>query len=197
MKKIYVFPRYSGDENSDWYQHAKRELGFKDQHINFIPLSFPNWNKPTIKEFLAFIVQAIPEKDLNQNTYFIGHSIGCRAAMIFLNEIHKKNSSFKIGGLLCVAGWWTVDKPWPQLKKWTDTALDFKGLQHICSNNIVVLLSDNDPFTSNTMENKNLWEKNLNAKVVIVPNAKHFNENEGFVEIINEISAFTLKLYFL
>jgi hypothetical protein len=117
--------------------------------------------------------------------------------MIYLNEIHKKNSSFKIGGLLCVAGWWTVDKPWPQLKKWTDSVLDFKGLQHICSNNIVVLLSDNDPFTSNTMENKNLWEKNLNAKVMIVPNVRHFNENEGFVEIINEISAFTLKLYFL
>ena len=59
------------------------------------------------------------------------------------------------------------------------------------------ILSDNDPYTSDTQSNKKQWEENLSAKVVIVPSAKHFNDSEGLIEIINEILPFSFKLYFL
>jgi predicted alpha/beta hydrolase family esterase len=197
MKRIYIFPRYSGDENSDWYQKVQREFVHNDKNITIIPLTLPNWDKPSTDEFLSFIREVIPENKIDSNTYFIGHSIGCKAALLYLNELHISNPKLIMGGLLCVAGWWSIDKPWPQLKPWIKMPIDFKGIKLICSNNIVSILSDNDPYTSDTQSNKKLWEKNLSAKVVIVPGAKHFNDSEGLIEIINEILPFSFKLYFL
>ncbi len=197
MKNIYIFPRYSGDENSDWYKKIQREFAHKDKNIRFIPLSLPNWDRPSTEEFLTIIRETIPESKINSNTYFIGHSIGCKAALLYLNELHTKNPKLRMGGLLCVAGWWSIDKPWPPLKQWIEIPIDFKGIKQICSNNIVSILSDNDPYTSDTQTNKKLWQENLSAKVVMVHDAKHFNNSEGFTDITNEILPFTFKLHFL
>ena len=68
MKRIYIFPRYSGDENSDWYQKVQREFVHNDKNINIIPLTLPNWDKPSTDEFLSFIRQAIPENKIDSNT---------------------------------------------------------------------------------------------------------------------------------
>lgn len=190
MKRIYIFPRYSGDENSDWYQQIKHNSNFTELNISIIPLSLPNWDKPSCTEFLSYIKNAIPENEIDNNSYFVGHSVGCKAALLFLNELHIKNPELKIGGLMCVAGWWKVDNPWPQLNQWTNMPLDFTAIQKICNNNIITVLSDNDPFTSDWKVNKREWETNLNTKVIIVPDAKHFNGTEGFSEIRNELLLF-------
>ena len=192
MKRIYIFPRYNGDENSDWYQEAKEEIRRSGSGIQVIPLSLPNWAKPNTTEFLSFIETEIPMNKIDSETFFIGHSVGCRAALLYLNELQKKNSSIKIGGLMCIAGWWNIDKPWPELVQWMNINADYNAIQKICNHNIVTLISDNDPFTSDTQSNKSLWEENLNAKVHIIPNAKHFN-NEGYAEIMNEIKQFITK----
>lgn len=151
----------------------------------------PNWDKPTCNEFLAFIKEVIHETEIDHNTYFVGHRVGCKAALLFVNELHRKNPELKIGGLMCVAGWWKVDNPWPQLNQWINIPLDFKGIQQICSYNIKCDLSDNDPFTSECQANKKEWEANLNAKVLIVTCAKHFNDTEGFPKIITELISLT------
>ena len=151
-----------------------------------IPLSLPNWDNPDITTFLSFIERRLPQNEIDSNTYFVGHSVGCRAALFYLNELKKKNQSLRIGGLMCVAGWWTVDNPWPQLEQWINISVDYDGIREMCNENITTLISDNDPFTLDTPTNKNHWEKNLNAKVLIVPNAKHFN-NDGFEAIVEEL----------
>jgi len=189
MKRIYIFPRYSADENSDWYQYAKEEMSVRDNDVQIIPLTFPNWDKPEIAEFLSFIENRIPVNEIDSNTYFVGHSIGCKAALLYLNELQMKNPLLKIGGLMCVAGWWRIDKPWKQLKQWINLSADYSKIRETCNHNIISILSDNDPYTTDTQANKELWEINLNAKVVIIPNAKHFN-NEGFEDIINELTHF-------
>jgi len=186
MKKIYLFPRYSGTEDSDWYQQAKQKIMVSDKSVMVIPLSLPNWDNPDITTFLSFIERRLPQNEIDSNTYFVGHSVGCRAALFYLNELKKKNQSLRIGGLMCVAGWWTVDNPWPQLEQWINISVDYDGIREMCNENITTLISDNDPFTSDTPTNKNHWEKNLNAKVLIVPNAKHFN-NDGFEAIVEEL----------
>jgi len=186
MKKIYLFPRYSGDEDSDWYQKAKQEMTSGYKSVRVIPLSLPNWDYPDVTTFLSFIEHRLPLFEIDSDTYFVGHSVGCRAALLYLNELQKKNQSLRIGGLMCVAGWWTVDKPWPQLEQWIHICVDFEGIKKTCNGNITTLISDNDPFTSDTSTNKNLWETNLNARVRIVQNAKHFN-NDGFDAIDEEL----------
>jgi len=197
MNRVYIFPRYSGTKNSDWYQQLKQLSCIPEEHIEIIPLSLPNWDKPTCTEFLSNIKEIIPENEIDFNTYFVGHSVGCNAALLFLNDLHHKKPKLKIGGLMCVAGWWKVDNPWPQLNQWTTMPLDFNGIQYICSNNIRCILSDNDPYTSDWSANKTEWEANLNANVLIVPDAKHFNGSEGFSEIKNEFTSFIKSINLL
>lgn len=191
MKKVYIFPRYFGNENSDWYKSAHLEISAIDPNIQIIPLTLPNWDKPSIDEYISFIEQEIPLSNLDESTYFMGHSIGCRAALLYLNKLHTDMPDLRIGGLMCVAGWWKLDKSWPQLQEWMNLKFNYEGIQHICSNNIRCILSTNDPYTTNTTENKKAWEDNLKSKVIIVPKAKHFNEKEGFEEIMNELMLFT------
>jgi len=189
MKRIYIFPRYSGDENSDWYGKAKREIMLKDTDIMVIPLSFPNWDKPDVSEFFSFIEQAIPCNEIDSGTYFVGHSVGCKAALLYLNELQMRDPLLKIGGLMCVAGWWTIDNSWSQLEQWINISVDYKRIREICNHHIVTILSNNDPYTSDTPLNKKLWEEKLNAKVIIVPDAAHFN-TDGFDSIIHELGLF-------
>ncbi len=186
MKKIYIFPRYGGDEDSDWYHQAKQEIMMHDKSVLVILLSLPNWDNPDITPFLSFIECRLPQTEIDSDTYFVGHSVGCRAILLYLNELQKENQSLRIGGLMCVAGWWLVDKPWPQLEQWINISVDYEGIRKISNGNITTLISDNDPFTSDTLTNKYLWKKNLNARVRIVPNAKHFN-NDGFDAIVEEL----------
>lgn len=189
MKRIYIFPRYSGDEHSDWYQIAKKEIMNKNSDVLVIPLSFPNWDKPDVSEFLSFIEKAIPYHGINSGTYLVGHSVGCKAAILYLNELQKKYPTVKIGGLMCVAGWWTIDNPWSQLEQWINISVDYERIRKICNQPIVTILSDNDPYTSDTLLNKKLWEEKVHAKVIEVPGAAHFN-TAGFDRIIQEISLF-------
>lgn len=186
MKRIYIFPRYSGDENSDWYQQAKQEIMLKEKGVLVIPLSFPNWDKPDVSEFLSFIEQEIPYHGIDSGTYFVGHSVGCKAALLYLNELQMREPLRKIGGLMCVAGWWTIDNSWSQLEQWINISVDYIKIQEVCNHNIVTILSDNDPYTSDTQSNKNLWEEKVNSRVIVVPGAAHFN-TDGFDRIIHEI----------
>jgi len=189
MKHIYIFPRYSGDEDSDWYQRAKQEIMIRDTSVIVNPLSLPNWDNPDITTFLSFIERRLPQNEIDSNTYFVGHSVGCKAALLYLSELQKKNKSLKIGGLMCVAGWWTIDTPWPQLEQWINISVDYEKIKEICNHNIVTLISDNDPFTSDTLTNKKLWEEKVNAKVRIVHDAKHFN-TDGLAAILDELLLF-------
>jgi uncharacterized protein len=192
MKHIYIFPRYSGNENSDWYQQAANELNAKKDEYNVTILNLPNWEKPDPEEFLAFIKTKVPAVQLDENSYFIGHSVGCKAALLYLDFLAKTNVGLKIGGLLCIAGWWTVDKAWEQLKLWIDQPIDYPRIKETCNHNIDCLLSDRDPYTRDTQSNKKEWEEKLDAMVNIIHKAKHFN-TEAYTEIMNEISLFTNK----
>jgi uncharacterized protein len=186
MKRIYIFPRYSGNENSDWYQMACTEIVLRNNQLCVIPLNLPNWDRPETSEFLSFIEDKVPLNELDYDTFFVGHSIGCRAALLFLNELQKKKPFLRIGGLMCIAGWWTVDHPWPQLEQWIDITFNYESIQEVCNRNIICLISDNDPFTTDNILNKSMWEDRLNARVITIPNARHFN-NEGLAPIIDEL----------
>ena len=81
----------------------------------------------------------------------------------------------RVDGVLLVAGWWSVDKPWDSLRPWTDTPVDLARVR-AASRRFVVLLSDNDPFTSDFRENGRLWAGAPRCRGgARCPGARHFN----------------------
>lgn len=104
----------------------------------------------------------------------LGHSVGCLAV---LHALAKLPEGVAIAGAVLVAGWFTVDKPWDTLRPWMDTSVDTEAARRACRT-MIVLLSDNDPFTADYEANRRAWVERLGAEVRLVPGAKHFNGAE-------------------
>ncbi|NDP19861.1 MAG: hypothetical protein GZ091_02095 [Paludibacter sp.] len=185
---IYLVPRWAGNIHSDWYDWLVLEISNTYQ-IDIQCLEMPNWNEPDLDKSLNFLTNRISE--LNNNTYFIGHSVGCQAILRFLDERLKQNHSLKIGGFLFVAAWFSVDKPWISLKPWTNcNKLNYELLSKATTYKKVIL-SDNDPFTTDYLENKKQWISRFGAEVMINPGQLHFNrlmEKEILKEVEKMIS---------
>ena len=185
--KIYLVPRWAGNIHSDWYDSVFNLIKNKYK-ISIDRLEMPNWNEPNVDESIEYLSNRV--KQLNLQTYFIGHSVGCQAIIRFLTKRFEKDNDLQIGGCLFVAGWFEIDNAWDSLKPWLNiNDIDFNLIsKRLVFNKLV--LSNNDPFTTNYLNNKSLWELKLNSKVVIYPDRKHFNETEElnvFREIENMI----------
>ena len=77
-------------------------------------------------------------------------------------------------GLLLVAAWWDVDDPWPSILPWQALEHDAVTVRAAVGRPHV-LLSDNDPFTSDWRRNSDAWGERLGADVRVCEGAKHFN----------------------
>jgi uncharacterized protein len=169
---IYIVPRWSGTEHSDWYDWFKGEVEINDGYfVQALPM--PYWSSPTIAEATNYLVREIPAPD--ESAFFIGHSVGCLALLHYVQEIMSRNSSIKIGGVLMVAGWFEVDETWDAVMPWLDNeGFNFPLFQENIDQKRVIV-SDNDPFTSNYEANAALWRDRLGAEVTVCPGKAHFN----------------------
>ena len=123
-------------------------------------------------------------KNADENSYFVGHSIGCQTIMRFLEKHNQK-----IGGVLFVAPWFTLkgleDENSKQIAKpWITTKIDLRKVKSQC-NKFVAIFSDDDPFVP--LENEILFKKNLGAKTIMLKKKDHIvgkELKEGFEEIL-------------
>ena len=180
---IYLIPRWAGTMHSDWYDWMYLEI--KNMYkIEIQCFEMPDWDQPDISKSILFLESEIP--DLNENTYFIGHSVGCQAILHYLDSKFKVNNKLKIGGFLFIAGWFEVDKPWISLKPWLKSEnLNFPLLSERIGFKKVVI-SDNDPFTSNYIQNNIFWEEKFNAEVRLYHDKLHYNQPKE-MEVLKEI----------
>ena len=147
-----------------------------------------NTSEPNIDVWVSYLGKTIGE--LNENTYFIGHSIGCQTIMRYLEKINFKG---KIPKVVFVAGWFKLDNLKDEevkkiAKPWLEMPIDFNKVKNKIKN-LTVFLSSNEPY--NYIKDNELTFKNkLGAKVIILKNKGHFTEEEGITsipEILNEI----------
>lgn len=173
-KRLILIPRMSGTPQSDWYPWLQRQLKTKapDSFEPILAPAMPHAHEPIIAEWVAKIAETVgSDPKAIAGTMLVGHSVGCLAILHYLATLR---SGIGVSAVLCVAGWWWVDEPWDTLRPWMDTPLDLK-LVRAAMSKCVVLLSDNDPFVADTAANQKAWEEKLNAKVIVIPDAQHFN----------------------
>ena len=173
-KRLVIIPRLSGTPQSDWYPWLERQLQTTapDLFDSVRGAPLPDLHKPTIKGFVAKVAEAVGSdpKEIAR-TVLVGHSIGCLAALHYLETLP---SGISVAGVFCVAGWWWVDEPWDALRPWMDTPIDLTQVKAAMSK-CVVLISDDDPFVADTAANQRAWEEKLGATVFVIPGVQHFN----------------------
>jgi uncharacterized protein len=162
ITQTIIVPRWSGRPKSDWYPWLCRQLA------NVTTLDLPNPDAPTIEHWVGGVSSAILGLENPATTILVGHSVGCQALLQALLATKQP-----VAGVLLVAAWLDVDTAWPSILPWL-APLDLAQAQTLATKR-QVLISDNDPFTSNWQHNRQQWREAFAAEVTVVAGAKHFN----------------------
>ena len=97
MNRIYIVHCWDGTKEDGWYPWLDEELTKRGNKV--FRFDMPDTEAPEIKEWVNFLDKQVGK--LDENTYFIGHSIGCQTILRYL----ESKRGCKIGGMLLVAPW--------------------------------------------------------------------------------------------
>lgn len=152
----------------------------------------PDTDYPKIDEWVSFLKNLVGEPD--EETYFVGHSIGVQTILRYLEGIDKR-----VGGALSVAGFFTLipgsldDEEMPIAKPWLETPVNTEKIKNNV-NAITAVFSDDDPYVG--LENRDLFKVRLNAKAVVFESKGHFSKDPDITEfqpIFDELMAIINK----
>lgn len=179
MRKIYLVHCWDGTSSDGWYPWIAESL--KDDNTEVIKFNMPNTSKPKMAEWIETLNNKV--KNLNNETYFIGHSIGCQTIMRYL----ETKETIKIGGILFVAPWLDLlpeaiedEDSYNTAQPWLTMPMDFEKIKKF-TNNINCIFSDNDYFVS--LEQEKEFKDKLNAKTVVVKNKGHISQEDNVYEL--------------
>jgi len=174
LDRILLVPRWSGKRDSDfypWFSATITERGWRGE-LEFISLRPPS--APEITPTIAAIRGRLSTPALASRTLLIGHSVGAQAAMRTLADLPP---GVEVAAFLAIAGWWSIDDPWPTIQPWIDTPFDWARARAAARRRIV-LLSTDDPFTADSAQTGRLFADRLAAEVQMKEGAGHFNAPE-------------------
>lgn len=180
--KVYLIHGWGGDSEGGWFDWLKKVLPEKGFEVEAFDM--PNTFKPKIEEWVGYLEEKISQDEINERTYFIGHSIGCQTIMRFLEKLHKHK---RIAGAIFVAGWFDLigfemEEEMEIAHPWIHNKINFERvLDH--TNNFLAIFSDNDPYVK--LDEVEKFKENLGAKTVVKKGLGHFNEVSEIKEILD------------
>jgi hypothetical protein len=185
--RVFIVHGWGGSPNEAWIPETKRELERAGFSVN--ALKMPETNLPNPDKWTDFIKISAGKTD--ENTYFIGHSIGCLAILK-----HLQGENTKAGGCVLVAPYLALpstDEDGTVKKvheEWRETRLDFGKIKNL--SRFSAVFSDDDPCVP-LDETKALMEK-IGAKIIIEKGKGHFGRSDGIKSlpvVSEEVIGFT------
>lgn len=183
-KRLFIVHGWGYGPGMFWYPWLSERA--KEKGFSVTVPEMPGTDSPEIGGWVARLKQAVGQ--LDSNTYFVGHSIGCQAIMRLL-----AGSTFKgrTGSVVFVAGWFRLanlesDEVREIARPWTETPIDFKDVARRVGS-LTVFLSDDDPYGF-VDENSKLFMEKLGAKVVVERGRGHFTDGiTEMPEVLEEL----------
>lgn len=179
-KRVFIVHGWDGSPKINWFPWLKKELENKGYEV-FVP-QLPDPGSPRIKPWVTKLAEAVGKT--NEQTYFVGHSMGCQTIARYLESLPE---NVKAGGAVFVAGFFKrltglEDEPGvPETDRhWLRTPLDLRKVKsHL--NKSVALFSDDDPYVP--LDNQDDYKNKLGSKIIIMHNMGHFNEAAGTTQL--------------
>ncbi|MCU7698393.1 alpha/beta hydrolase [Acinetobacter sp. AYS6] len=169
MHQIFVLHGYSASINDHWFQDLKHQI--EDEHTSVTLIPFPDSENPDVDAWQKVLDLQIPNVD--ENTYFVAHSLGVITLLHFLQRHDYQN----IGGMILVSGFSDFISDSSVLNSYiTKSKVDtnyFKGIKKK-----LVYLSDNDDLVPPKLTIQ--LAKEIDAPYITVPNGGHFLGREGY-----------------
>lgn len=175
---------WGGYPEEGWFPWLKSELEARgcEAHV----LNMPDSDHPKIETWIPFLAKSVGIAD--QNTYFVGHSIGCQAIIRYLETLPMGT---KIGGAVFVAGWYNLRNLETKEEEeiagpWVRTPRNDKKIKEVV-NKAVAIFSDNDEFVAEG--NQTSWKERVGAKIIVEHEKGHFSGGDGVTELPSALSA--------
>lgn len=175
MKKAYIVHGWGGSTKELLHTLLAEKLSKNGFEVH--ALNMPNADEPNIDEWVAYLRKEV--KDADENTCFIGHSIGCQAIMRYLETLDEHT---RVGKCIFIAGWFNLEnmeskKEEEISKPWIDNLINFSKIKKM-PQKIIVFLSSNE-FYGCIEKNSEIFREKLGAKIIMVENMGHFTNDEG------------------
>jgi predicted alpha/beta hydrolase family esterase len=188
MKKLYLIHGWGGSPTSEgWFGWLAHEC--KKRKIQIEIPEMPDSENPTISRWVGHLNKVCK---VDEETYFVGHSIGCQTIMRFLEKLPKER---KVAGVGFVAGFFDLlETAWVAedeagiaeekaiAKPWIETSINLDAVKGHTSN-IIAIFSDDDPCVS--VSNAKIFKDKLKAKTVIKHHEEHFNTTQEIPELLD------------
>ena len=171
---VFIFHGTEGYPEENWFPWLKQEL--EKANYNVIVPQFPTPPVVAAKISEWFDVLKKYEKQIDENTIFIGHSLGGIFTLRILEKLtHPIRATFLVGTAIGIQpiinykrdqNFSGFDFNWDKIKS---EAKHFE-----------VFHSDNDPYVG--LKNGEELAKNLGVELTFIPNAGHFNTKAGYTK---------------
>lgn len=179
MRQIFVLHGYSASINDHWFQDLKYQI--EDEHTSVTLIPFPDSENPDVEAWQKVLDQQIPSVD--ENTYFVAHSLGVITLLHFLQRHEYQN----IGGMILVSGFSGLISDSSVLNSYiTKSKVDTDYFKD--TKKKLVYLSDNDDLVLPKLTIQ--LAKEIDAPYITVSNGGHFLGREGytkFPQVVNSL----------
>lgn len=161
-----------------WFPWLKKELEKEGNKVEAPQMPKPL--TPKIEEWVPFLSKVVGRSD--ENTFFIGHSIGCQTIIRYLETLPEGT---KVGGAIFVAPFIALpDLEKEIVKPWVKTPIDFEKVRRILPRSTAIF-SEDDPLIP--IENKKHFENKLQSKIVSLNGFNHFVTVAKLPVVLEEI----------
>ena len=129
-KRAVLVHGYCGTPKRGWFPWLKKELEKKQFSVCAPAMPVPS--KPIMKKWINKLAEVVGNPD--KNLYLIGHSLGCIAALRYIESIDKK-----IAGAVLVAGFCQkLEEKYKDLDNFFEIPLDWQKINNNCRKFIII-----------------------------------------------------------
>src|SRR3989344_3065372 len=184
MKRVFIIHGWDGFPEEGWFPWLKAQLETKGYKV--IGPQLPEPDNPRIYNWIPAIKKAVGKVD--EQTYFVGHSMGCQAIARFLESLPK---NVKVGGVVFVAGYFKrltglEDDPQVQEtdKHWLTAPLNLSKVKSHLPKSIAIFSND-DPWVP--LDNQDDFRAKLGSKIIVEHNMGHFSASDYFTKKVKKL----------
>jgi predicted alpha/beta hydrolase family esterase len=179
-KRVFMIHGWGGAPEHGWFPWLKQEL--EQRGFEVITPQMPEANAPRIYNWIPKISEIVGTAD--ENTYFVGHSMGCQAIVRYLETL---SDQVRVGGIVFVAGFLSTltgledeEEGEDISKHWLETPLDLVKVKSHLSKSVAIF-SDNDEYVP--LDNQNAFRNELGSKIIVEHAMGHFSGDDGITEL--------------
>jgi uncharacterized protein len=178
QKRLFIVHGWGGSSTEPmiaWLGEEGKKLGFETT-----VLEMPNSASPTIDAWVNHLESVVMYPD--ENTFFIGHSIGCQTIFRYLQAPEFSD----VGGIIAIAPWLVLsglesDEEKSIARPWLENPINFGQIKKVVKK-VSLIFSDDDPDVP-LAENQELFMKKLEATIIVEKGKGHFTESDGVKDL--------------